>query len=264
MLLLALRLALGRGSWLQLGLVAGIGLKTKYTLGVVLAILLLSFFVWRRDVLVVRGLALAALVATAVMIPNLVWEARHGWTSVHWFFHQGPSATGETRPQYVVNLLLLMHPLGAAVAIVGVRSLLRDRRVRPLGVTVIGVVLAYLVLGSKSYYAAPAVCFAIAAGAVALDAWLTAPRCAASGLPGRSPRSPSCRLHCPFCRSGRPIVSVWFPHEATIRTRWAGTRSHDRSAGWRRGVTSSWRRTTVRPAHSSPSAAGSRRSLQGT
>ena len=182
MLLLALRLALGRGSWLQLGLVAGIGLETKYTLGVVLVILLLSFLVWRRDVLVVRGLALAALVATAVMIPNLVWEARHGWTSVHWFFHQGPSATGETRPQYVVNLLLLMHPLGAAVAIVGVRSLLRDRRVRPLGVTVIGVVLAYLVLGGKSYYAAPAVCFAIAAGAVALDAWLTAPRLRGFGI----------------------------------------------------------------------------------
>jgi 4-amino-4-deoxy-L-arabinose transferase-like glycosyltransferase len=37
---LALRLALGRGSWPLLGLAAGIGLETKYTLAVVLGLLL--------------------------------------------------------------------------------------------------------------------------------------------------------------------------------------------------------------------------------
>ncbi len=46
---LALRLALGRGSWMLLGLAAGVGLETKYTLAVVLVLLLLTFLVWRRD-----------------------------------------------------------------------------------------------------------------------------------------------------------------------------------------------------------------------
>jgi hypothetical protein len=43
--------------------------------------------------------------------------------------------------------------------------------VRPLGAAVVGVVVAYLVLGGKSYYAAPVVLFALAAGAVPFDRW---------------------------------------------------------------------------------------------
>ena len=46
---LALRLALGRGSWPLLGVAAGIGLETKYTLAVVLVLLMATFLVWRRD-----------------------------------------------------------------------------------------------------------------------------------------------------------------------------------------------------------------------
>src|SRR5262249_26786163 len=45
---LALRLALGRGSWLLLGIAAGVGLETKYTLAVVLVLLVAGFAVWRR------------------------------------------------------------------------------------------------------------------------------------------------------------------------------------------------------------------------
>src|SRR5262249_12282509 len=41
----------------------------------------------------------------------------------------------------------------------------------PLAWTVVGVWLAYLVLGGKSYYALPVVLFALAAGAVPLAAW---------------------------------------------------------------------------------------------
>jgi 4-amino-4-deoxy-L-arabinose transferase-like glycosyltransferase len=48
---LALRLALGRGSWPLLGVAVGIGLETKYTLAVVLVLLVATFLVWRRDVL---------------------------------------------------------------------------------------------------------------------------------------------------------------------------------------------------------------------
>ena len=47
---LALRLALGRGSWPLLGIAAGIGLDTKYSIAVVLVLLIATFLVWRRDV----------------------------------------------------------------------------------------------------------------------------------------------------------------------------------------------------------------------
>ena len=168
---LALRLALGRGSWPLLGVAVGIGLETKYTLAVVLVLLIGTFLVWRRDVLRSWGFPVAAAIAAVLLVPNLVWEAGHGWASVHWFLDPAASATDESRPVFIVNVILLAG-VAAPVAWAGVTSLIRDRALRPLGWTVVGAVVAYLVLGGKSYYALPVIVFAFAAGAPALDRWI--------------------------------------------------------------------------------------------
>ncbi len=170
---LALRLALGRGSWPLLGIAAGIGLETKYTIAVVLVLLIGTFAVWRRDVLRSWGFPLAVLIAAVLMVPNLVWEAGHGWTSVHFFVNPPPSGSDETRLQFIGNLILLVHPICVPVAVAGVLSLVRDRLVRPLGWTVAGTVVAYFVLGGKSYYTLPVLVFALAAGAIPLERWAT-------------------------------------------------------------------------------------------
>jgi Dolichyl-phosphate-mannose-protein mannosyltransferase len=170
---LALRLALGRGSWLALGVAAGIGLETKYTLAVVLILLVAGFAAWRRDLLASSGFVFAVLLAGALMVPNLLWEAGHGWVSVHWLLHQPASATGETRLQYINNLLQQLNYGVVVIAVLGAVMLLRDRRLRPLGLTVVGVPVAWFLLGGKSYYALPAVLFALAAGAVPLARWAT-------------------------------------------------------------------------------------------
>ena len=170
---LALRLALGRGSWLALGVAAGVGLETKYTLAVVLVLLVAGFLVWRRDVLLSQASCSRPGSPCCCSCPNLLWEARHGWVSVHWFLQPARSATDESRPQYVANVLLLTHLVAVPVAAAGVVLLWRRRALRPFAFTVVGTVLAYLVLGGKSYYALPAVLFALAAGAVPLDGWLT-------------------------------------------------------------------------------------------
>lgn len=178
---LALRLALGRGSWVWLGIAAGIGLETKYTLAVPLVLLLGGFLIWRRDVLRPAGLAVAVGLAVLLLVPNLIWEARHGWVSVHWFLDPPGSATDESRPQYVANVLLLTHLVAVPVAVAGVVALWRDRALRPLAFAVAGTVLAYLVLGGKSYYALPVVLFALAAGALPFDRWATRRRLVAVG-----------------------------------------------------------------------------------
>ena len=177
---LALRLALGRGSWPLLGVAAGIGLETKYTIAVVLVLLIATFLVWRRDVLRSWGFPLAVAIAAVLLVPNLVWEAGHGWTSVHWFLNPPPSGSDETRPQFIVNVVLLT-PVAFPVAVAGVVSLVRDRALRPLGWTVVGTVVAYFVLGGKSYYALPVLLFALAAGAIPLDRWATRRRLAVAG-----------------------------------------------------------------------------------
>ena len=177
---LALRLALGRGSWPLLGVAVGVGLETKYTLAVVLVLLIASFLIWRRDVLRSWGFPLAVGIAAVLLVPNLVWEAGHGWTSVHWFLNPPPSGSDETRPVFLVNVLLLAA-VGFPVAVAGVVSLVRDRALRPLGWTVVGTVAAYFVLGGKSYYALPVLLFALAAGAVPLDRWATRRRLIVAG-----------------------------------------------------------------------------------
>jgi len=134
---LALRLALGRGCWPLLGVAAGIGLETKYTLALVLVLLAATFLVWRRDALSAQGLATAAAIAAVLLVPNLVWEAGHGWTSVHFFLNPPPSGSDETRPQFIANLLLLTL-VAVPVAVAGVLSLVRDRALRPLGWTIAG------------------------------------------------------------------------------------------------------------------------------
>ena len=177
---LALRLALGRGSWPLLGIAVGVGLETKYTLAVVVVLLVATFLVWRRDVLRGWGLPLAVAIAALLLVPNLIWQARHGWTSVHWFLNPPPSGSDETRPVFIGNVILLTG-VGVPVAVAGIRSLVRDRTLRPFGWTIVGTVVAYFVLGGKSYYALPVLVFALAAGAIPLDRWATRRRLQLAG-----------------------------------------------------------------------------------
>ena len=177
---LALRLALGRGSWPLLGVAAGIGLETKYTIAVVLVLLVATFLIWRRDVLHAWRFPFAVAIAVGLLVPNLVWQAGHDWTSVHWFLNPPPSGSDESRPQFIVNVILLTA-VAFPVAVAGVVSLVRNRALQPLGWTVIGTVVAYFVLGGKSYYALPVVLFALAAGAIPLDRWATQRRFLVAG-----------------------------------------------------------------------------------
>jgi hypothetical protein len=86
------------------------------------------------------------------------------------------AAGDETRPVFIANVILLT---GAAVpvAVAGIVSLVRERVLRPFGWTIV----AYFVLGGKSYYALPVMVFALAAGAIPLDRWATRRRLILAG-----------------------------------------------------------------------------------
>jgi len=95
---------------------------------------------------------------------------------VHFFLHQPWSASGETRLQYINDLVQQLNYGVVVVAVLGAVMLWRDRRLRPLGLTVVGVPVVWFLLGGKSYYAGPVVLFALAAGAVPLARWATGRR----------------------------------------------------------------------------------------
>ncbi len=173
LLYLALRLALrpGPALWPLVGVTLGLGLETKYTLGVVAAVLLVSFALLWRPALSATGLALAAAIAALLMVPNLVWQLGHGWASVHFFLNPPASATDESRPQFVADLLLVTGLVSLPVALAGIRELWRELPLRPFAVTIVAVVCFYLGAGGKSYYAAPVLLFALAAGSLPFERW---------------------------------------------------------------------------------------------
>ena len=177
---LALRLALGRGSWPLLGVAAGIGLETKYTLAVVLVLLIATFLVWRRDVLRTRG-------------SRWPWRSRPSCsfrTSSGRRATAGRACTGSStrrraaatrRGRSSSSNVILLTGAAVPVAVAGFVSLIRDRTLRPFGWTIVGTVVAYFVLGGKSYYALPVLLFALAAGAIPLDRWATRRRLQVAG-----------------------------------------------------------------------------------
>ena len=178
LLWLAVRLTFAptRRVWVAVGVVLGVGLETKYTIGVLAAGLLLGAAAFRRDLLRVRDLGLALGIALALAAPNIVWEARHQWATVRFLAGTGPSATSETRPQFLFNLFVIAGVALVPVWIVGFRRLHRDRSTRWLAWGTGLVCLAYFALGGKSYYAGPVVVVPLAAGALSAERWLRTPR----------------------------------------------------------------------------------------
>lgn len=70
--------------WLAVGLAGGLGLLTKYTMGIfpLCAVLHLACTQRLRHHLWNPKLYAGALLAAAIFAPNLVWNARHGWPTL--------------------------------------------------------------------------------------------------------------------------------------------------------------------------------------
>jgi len=121
-----------RSAWWGVGICAGLGLLSKYTIallggGVFLFMLLDSP---SRKRLSSAWPYLALLVAFATFSPVIVWNAQHDWIS---FGFQGPRRlSGPTQfslPDMVAYLLLLLSPTGLAAAV----AALSLKSANPLG-----------------------------------------------------------------------------------------------------------------------------------
>jgi hypothetical protein len=158
--------------WVLAGAIAGVGLETKYTIAFLLAALLVALLVTDgRRLLATRWPWLGFSIALLLLTPNLVWEAQHGWASLHFFSSQNAATAGDTP---VATYLGQQFFLGAGilVAAVGVVALWRRPRLRPLAILPPLITGIFLLERGRAYYPLPADSIAIAAGTVALSAWL--------------------------------------------------------------------------------------------
>jgi hypothetical protein len=163
--------------WLVAGVVAGVGLETKYTIAFLLGGLLVAFAATRdgRRRLLSPWPWLGLGVAVLLVIPNVVWEAQHGWPSVHFFASQDSKTASDTPPAtYLADQLFLAA--GLAIAVIGVVSLWRTPKLRSLALVPPLVTAFFLVERGRAYYPLPADSIAVAAGTIALAGWLRAGR----------------------------------------------------------------------------------------
>ena len=161
--------------WLAIGAVWGIGLENKYSMLFPAAALVLALGLTPgRRLLKSRWFAAGAAVALLLFLPNLVWQARHGFPFLEFERHSRLDGSRLARPplEFIGDQILIMNPLLAPLWLGGLAWLLLARRARPFrfaGWTFLGIFLLLLALRAKNYYAAPAYPVLFAAGAVAFE-----------------------------------------------------------------------------------------------
>ena len=158
--------------WLIFGLLAGLGLLNKHTMllfgfALVAGLLLTP----QRRLMAIRSFWLAGALAFALVLPNLVWMAAHGFPHLELLAN-----IRANRRDVDVSALgflgyqgLLIHPLAVPLAAAGLVFLLRQRETRALGLAFVITLGVLLGIHGRPYYLAPAYPLLLAAGGVFVE-----------------------------------------------------------------------------------------------
>jgi 4-amino-4-deoxy-L-arabinose transferase-like glycosyltransferase len=161
-----------RRLWVAVGVAAGIGLENKDTVLFLVAGLAVGLVLTRRwEVVRSPWLWAGVTVALLLWIPNLAWQAGHGWPQLTMASRISGYAA-DNRAQLLPTFWLAAGLLLFPVSLAGWAWLLLARqaaRWRPIGIATAVVLLLILVSGGKGYYGVGIVAPLMAAGAVLLD-----------------------------------------------------------------------------------------------
>lgn len=164
--------------WLPAGLVLGLGLTNKHSIGLFAAALALGLLItgdWRS--IANRWFLLGAAVAAAFTVPDLLWQAGHGWATISMTrtLNQDNGGLGNVG-SWIGGQFLMSAVAMLGVWIAGLRYLWRSQRPtwRAL-VMAYGMLFALFMIttGAQIYYLAGAYVYLLAAGAVSVEANLT-------------------------------------------------------------------------------------------
>jgi 4-amino-4-deoxy-L-arabinose transferase-like glycosyltransferase len=161
--------------WLLVGLVAGIGLENKQLVLLLFVALTCGCLLARRwELARSPWLWVGAALALALWLPNLLWQARHGWPQLELAAKIAEEEAAGNRVELLPLQLLLIGPLLAPLWLGGLWWLLRRpeaRRYRPLGLTYVVLLVIALVTGAKPYYTMGLLLVLVGAGGVVAESW---------------------------------------------------------------------------------------------
>jgi hypothetical protein len=174
--LIVIRIAKGGSPalWVLFGVVAGLGLENKHTMLVfgfaVVAGLLISE---RRRLLDSKWIWMGGALALALFLPNLIWEARHGWPQIQLVRAGQEYKNYPVGPlRFVFEQILYLQPVELPVWLAGLIwffGAAEGKRFRFFGWAYVIVMAIFIVLHGKTYYSLPIYPILMASGGVALE-----------------------------------------------------------------------------------------------
>lgn len=157
--------------WLAMGAVIGLGMMTRYTMGVhVVGLILAVVLTPARKYLKSPWLWAGALLALLIFLPNLIWQIQNDFISLAFqsAIHERDVRIGRAEG-YLTDQLVMANPFMIPVWIAGLIFYFRHNTYRTLAFMYIMPVVIFLLLQGRGYYPAPTYVMLIAAGMVGVD-----------------------------------------------------------------------------------------------
>jgi len=153
------------------GVATGIALEGKYTIAfLVLALVAGLVLAGPRSAFGRRQFWFGAAAATAIIVPNLLWQHAQGWPMWEVLHHDAAGKNVVLEPTaWMVQQVVIYSPLMAPVWLAGIVALSGWRRTRFVGIAVLLIYAAFFALHARDYYLAGLYPVLFAAGGVALE-----------------------------------------------------------------------------------------------
>jgi hypothetical protein len=161
--------------WLWFGALLGLGLENKHSTvffaaGVFVALLLTP----ERRHFAAKWIWFGGLIAFAIALPNILWQAKHHWPTYELLSNIAHSDKNValSPAQFILQQIVFMNPgtfplwLSGLIWLFGSRH---GRRYMALGMIYLIMLAEFIILHGKSYYLAPAYPMLLAAGGVAVE-----------------------------------------------------------------------------------------------
>jgi len=160
--------------WLWFGVLAGVGLENKYSMAVFgFAMVAGLILTPERKALAGKWIWMAGLIAFLIFLPNLIWNIVHHWPFLE--LMRNIRASGRDMPftplGYIRAQIFLMTPVTFPVWLLGaVYFFLRQGKpFRVLGWAFVLLLVLFIVMHGKDYYASPIYPMVFAGGAILIE-----------------------------------------------------------------------------------------------
>jgi len=159
-----------------LGVVIGIGLLTKYTMAFFAIAMILSLLLTRqRRILWSKPVAIAALIAIVIFLPNIFWQFRHHLPLFTHMKNLREQQLNYIKPSDFIKQQLLINGIALFVWLGGLLFLLfspGQNKYRFIAFTYLLVFIFLLEMNGKDYYIFGAYPMLFAAGGYCFEQWL--------------------------------------------------------------------------------------------